>query len=580
MRVSLGLRAAAASGRHLAPSRRCTCRWLAVVVPLLSVIIFASLWVSRALHSPARSHALVLRAGGTGPGKGHHRHDQQHQQQAHDQPPPPPHALGVGGGHAPMSFADEAAAAAAMDTARRAAEHVFRAEQAESEAEQAGGGPAAAAAQHAQAPSAARGPRRPPLNLFLVWTGDKPVPTAEFDRLLGDVLSQTAAGAVHLYFLLDEAHMGGPPLARVEGLLGKARATASGVGVPFSWALASVQSYTASSANYRHLCADFKANVSPGAQAYTCNYLFKPLLWEIVELMDALAGGPPSTASGGGAVHDGTDYGSVVLALDTDLRVAGDVTDLLLAHVPTMRRQGALFGLVEEQQPTYAFNSPRQAQGFNGGVQVIDVAAQRESALYRGLVAEFSWSRSDPRWRPATDLGDQTLYSLLNYSQPALFHTVGCEWNRQMCRVWFTFFPGRDRTSKADFLHYEEKALCRAPVVRILHGNCKSNRPGSDELAGLPDAWQPRNAAAEAEMEAAFERMKGTPEEVLQGKVKPGAAPPAAPPAAAAAAAAPVAAPAAAAPAPAAAAPAPAAAAPAPAAAPAAAQGVAAGAKG
>jgi len=192
--------------------------------------------------------------------------------------------------------------------------------------------------------------------------------------------------------------------------------------------------------------------------------------------------------------------------------------------VPAMRARGALFGLVEEQQPTYAFNSPRQAQGWNGGVQLVDVAAMRASARYQALLRNFTWTHTDPRWRPATDLGDQTLYSVLNYSHPAMFHAMGCEWNRQMCRVWFTFFPGRDRTAKADFLHHERKALCPEPPggIRILHGNCKSNRPGSEELIGLPDSWQPRNAAAEAEMVAAYERMREAPEWELQGKAGPG----------------------------------------------------------
>ena len=359
---------------------------------------------------------------------------------------------------------------------------------------------------------------RPPLNLFLVWTGSSALPVAEFERLLTDVISQTSVPRVHLFFLLDDSHMAGKPREAIDALFTRCRDLAQRGGrTSFGWTISSVQSFEGDSGAYRHICADFKANVSPGAQVYTCNYLFKPLMWEIVS-----AESLKQEHADGSAVIDGVDYSGIVLALDTDLRIAGDVSDMLLEHVPHMKARGAVFALVEEQQPTYAFNSPKQAQGWNGGVQLIDVGAMRDSSLYRGLVSNFTWSKTDPRWRPATDLGDQTLYSVLNWTNPQLFHPMDCEWNRQMCRIWFTFFPGRDRTAKADFLHYERKALCsNGKPIRILHGNCKSNRPGSDELAGLPDAWQPRNEQAEAELQAQYERIRDTPEEVLQGKVKP-----------------------------------------------------------
>ena len=177
-------------------------------------------------------------------------------------------------------------------------------------------------------------------------------------------------------------------------------------------------------------------------------------------------------------------------------------------------------GLAPEQQPTYAFNAPGGLQGFNGGVQLLNVRGMAASAAYRSSLSTFEWARVDARWRPAVDLGDQTLYSALNFTQPGLFHTLSCVWNRQMCRVWFSILPGRDRTSKAELLSHEERGLCPAGVaqgaVRILHGNCKSNRPGSAELDGLPDAWQARNAAAEAEMLATYNRMKTMEESELQ----------------------------------------------------------------
>ena len=488
MKLSFGLRSRA---RQLGAGRKCVWRGLLAVVPAILVVIVSAIWVTQ--PRKLQTHGLLVLRGASGEALT----SSSFEKESANGPAPDSAASKI-------DISVDEKAAAAEEMIRRAQE------------DQATAGPVASAPI-----------TRPPLNLFLVWTGSAALPVAEFERLLTDVLSQTSSPHVHLIFLLDESHMGGGPKEAVDALLQRCRTLANGRDVPFSWVITSVQAFEAASGTYKRICADFKANVSPGAQVYTCNYLFKPLMWEIVEQAqaatvqgDAAAPLAPAALASNpsAATIDGTDYAPIVLALDTDLRIAGDISDMLLEHVPGMRDRGSLFALVEEQQPTYAFNSPKKAQGWNGGVQLIDARAMAGSPLYVDLVGKFTWSKTDPRWRPATDLGDQTLYSVLNYSAPQLFLPMGCQWNRQMCRIWFTFFPGRDRTSKEDFLHYEGKALCAGRTVRVLHGNCKSNRPGSDELAGLPDAWQPRNEQAEAEMEAAYQRMLVTPEEVLQGR--------------------------------------------------------------
>lgn len=527
MRASFGLRSRA---RQLSANGSKLGGWglLLALVPLLSIVYFGVDFVNRRAGQQVGSRVLRTGASGALDRRGFAVHSKA--------------GMGSDNANGHMDTDTVAAsrvaaiqAAAAGLTARETADHPSN-----------------------QGSEAGSSTRRPALRLFLAWTGTAPLQVGEFERLLADILSQTASPRVHLHFLLDDSHMGGTQREAVQALLGRCRALAAARSVRFGWVITSVQAFEAASGIYRRLCADFKANVSPGAQAYTCHYLIKPLMWELDEQARAAAAIEAAAGAGGGGGEagdgslsippragdsdvtvDGIDYSGIVLALDTDLRIAGDITDLLLQHVGPMRARGASFALTEEQQPTYAFNSPQKAQGFNGGVQLIDVVAMAASELYRGLVSEFTWAQTDPRWRPATDLGDQTLYSVLNFTNPALFHPLGCEWNRQMCRIWFTFIPGRDRTSKEDFIHYEGKALCPPPPggIRVLHGNCKSNRPGSEELAGLPDAWQPRNDAAEGEMLAAYERMKETPEYVLQGKPPPAPALALVPEAAAAAAA-------------------------------------------
>ena len=316
-----------------------------------------------------------------------------------------------------------------------------------------------------------------PMHLFLAWVGTSNLPYPELGRVLTDIVRGTAPGRdVNLHLMVQDVKAAATDAQLTETLSGVAT-TATARRVCFSHLRYDFASFKAASPYYTDLCNDFQGNIHhQNAKEYACQFLIKPLLFEIIT--------EPSVR--------------YVIAIDTDLRIAGDLFDVVTEARPKMLAKGAGFALVAEQQPTYSFNSPQGARGFNGGIQVVDVTVLRASELYKRLVKVFHWTDTDPRWRPATDLGDQTLYSIFNFSNPQLFVELGCHWNRQLCRTWFIIF--NERTPPEQLLRYEREALCAASEIRVLHGNCRSQRPGSEELEGLPDSWQERNAIAEAHM--------------------------------------------------------------------------------
>uniref|UniRef100_A0A7S4C187 Nucleotide-diphospho-sugar transferase domain-containing protein n=1 Tax=Chrysotila carterae TaxID=13221 RepID=A0A7S4C187_CHRCT len=109
----------------------------------------------------------------------------------------------------------------------------------------------------------------------------------------------------------------------------------------------------------------------------------------------------------------------------------------------------ALVGLAKEQSTLYT-QSTNLAQGYNGGVQLLELARMRgpEEARYLAALAAACGThramrrqnakRQNATAKAATDvvrfslLGDQTLYSYMAYKEQSLFFNIGCEWNRQL----------------------------------------------------------------------------------------------------------------------------------------------------
>ena len=120
------------------------------------------------------------------------------------------------------------------------------------------------------------------------------------------------------------------------------------------------------------------------------------------------------------------------LILDTDT-VPLRPLDALLDEIPKMRSKGALIGLVREQSRFYRaggnFHMAPGMRGYNGGVQLHDLASMRASSAWGAaldaLQAGLLYSRIGYS-------GDQNIYNLLVSLFPHLFHTLGCQWNRQV----------------------------------------------------------------------------------------------------------------------------------------------------
>ena len=220
------------------------------------------------------------------------------------------------------------------------------------------------------------------------------------------------------------------------------------------------------------LCAEF-ANANNA-----CLYLLKPYLYALL----------PAAVE-------------AVVVLDVDLRVLGGggggspLRELAGAGaLAALRQRGAVLALARELQPTYT--RVGMAQGFNGGVQLLDLRAQRASAAYTGFLAAFSFAAPPrhARFRHNLDLGDQTLYSILNETLPALVGELPCAWNYNLCQYWRS--EGGGGGGGAGLLD------CAPGEVRVLHGNGKEydkwGMEGLEEagLRGVVEAAQAQARAA------------------------------------------------------------------------------------
>ena len=118
------------------------------------------------------------------------------------------------------------------------------------------------------------------------------------------------------------------------------------------------------------------------------------------------------------------------LVLDTDT-VPLRPLDGLLGDLERMREAGAILGMVREQSRFYSMHArlPPNAHGFNGGLQLHDLAAMRRLDAWGAILDAFQAGQLFGRigWS-----GDQNLYNGVAGLFPHMLHTLGCEWNRQL----------------------------------------------------------------------------------------------------------------------------------------------------
>lgn len=76
----------------------------------------------------------------------------------------------------------------------------------------------------------------------------------------------------------------------------------------------------------------------------------------------------------------------------------------------------------------YEEGSGWKQSGRNGGVQLLHLRHMRASSEYNSALDAYGRGELGR----IGYLGDQTLYTVMASKWPALFHHVGCEWNRQI----------------------------------------------------------------------------------------------------------------------------------------------------
>ena len=121
-----------------------------------------------------------------------------------------------------------------------------------------------------------------------------------------------------------------------------------------------------------------------------------------------------------------------IVVLDSDLRLLADIRGLYDEEHVLMRKKGQVLGLAYELQPEYLRYGPYQ--GFNGGVQLMDLAAMRESEAYNHFINTITWDATTWPGNEVAVIADQSLFSLLNITLPGLVATLPCQWNFNLCR--------------------------------------------------------------------------------------------------------------------------------------------------
>ncbi|CAG0914276.1 unnamed protein product [Notodromas monacha] len=171
-----------------------------------------------------------------------------------------------------------------------------------------------------------------------------------------------------------------------------------------------------------------------------------------------------------------------LIMLDVDLKFVADIADL---HAEFRNfSEKSVMALAPELSPVYyhilynyrkkhpdskfGSTSPKQMQGVNSGVILVDVEKMRESEEYRWVMEPANVSRLLDTYevRNRTHLGDQDLLALMSFEHPELIHFLDCGWNRVLCEFWRSVYP-----KIFDEYFYCDKS------VKIYHGNCGSTIP-------------------------------------------------------------------------------------------------------
>jgi hypothetical protein len=184
----------------------------------------------------------------------------------------------------------------------------------------------------------------------------------------------------------------------------------------------------------------------------------------------ASGGGPACIYLAKSTLHTFMLDVDAVLVVDVDVRVLGDLRELLVTELAVMRAAGAIIGLGLELQPEYLEFG--LGQGYNGGVQLLDLAAMRSSTTFASFLSRVPASR--PSFEALTSLGDQTMYTFLNTTAEGqtggaggrpLIHTLPCGWNVNLC-----MFHQKQKPELRARFPWVHVGQCEAPA-KLIHGN-------------------------------------------------------------------------------------------------------------
>jgi len=138
----------------------------------------------------------------------------------------------------------------------------------------------------------------------------------------------------------------------------------------------------------------------------------------------------------------------------------------------------AVLGVAPEQNDFYT-----PLPGKNGGVQLLHLRRMRASRLYTKLL---DWHASGLSTCRSGYLGDQTVYSILEYQSPLLIHHLPCEWNRQLAPTEPSNSPRYACGGRCGLLHGNGVTKCAVDRMHTHNASCAAWRVISrgDSLPG------------------------------------------------------------------------------------------------
>lgn len=170
-----------------------------------------------------------------------------------------------------------------------------------------------------------------------------------------------------------------------------------------------------------------------------------------------------------------------LIFIDVDTKFQDSITKLA-AHFDDFEGEQML-GLTPELSPVYRhilysyrnkhkktlLGEPKGVgfPGFNSGVILMKLDQLRKSEIYYQLLTNSSLHNLTSNYEFKGHLGDQDFYTLVALEHPHLFHTLPCNWNRQLCQWW---------KSKGYIEIFDRYYECRG-FISLYHGNCNSQIP-------------------------------------------------------------------------------------------------------